>query len=125
MKAVERADQLPSEGVNAMQAPPFRAAQVEAEGLPVGVGVARVSAKRGKLLFPFEPAVLPANGGGQRPVEGIALGDPEQLDRGVVDEVRQFLKLVVEQAVAGVEVKLAFDGGDGRELAEDDQGHAQ
>jgi hypothetical protein len=38
--------------------------------------------------------------------------------------MRQFLELVVEQTVAGVQVKLALDIGDDGQTAEDDESHA-
>ena len=109
MEAVEGADQLSSEHFEAMQAAPFLAAKVEIEGAPMRVRIAGMAAEDVELLLPFGPAVSGADRVRQRPVEGVALGDSEQLNRSIVDQVRQFLDVIVEQAVAGVKLKLALD----------------
>jgi len=124
MKAVEGADQLPPENIEAMERVALLAAQVEAEGTPVRVRVAAVAAEDIEIRLPFGPAISRSNRTGQRRVEGVVRGDPEQLARGIVDEVRQLLDPVVEEAVAGVQGELALDFGDGGEVAKDDWIHA-
>jgi hypothetical protein len=123
MEAVEGADQLSSEHFKAMQAAPFLAAKVEIEGAPMRVRIAGMAAEDVELLLPFGPAVSGADRVRQRPIESVAPGDPEQFERRVVDQVRQLLDLIVEKAVAGVKTKLALDGRDCGQIAEDDAGH--
>ena len=123
MEAVESANQLPSEYFEAVQSAPFLAAKIEVEGVPMRVRIAGVMPEDVEIRVPFSATVADSNGAGQRPVEGVALGDPEQLGRGLVDEERQFLELIVEQSVAGVHVELAFDRRNGRVAAEDDTSH--
>ena len=124
MEAVEGANQLPSEHFQAMQPAAFLASKIEVERLPVSVRIAGPMPEDVEVRFPFGAAVLAAKRIGKRPVEGVAPGDAEQLDRSFVDEVRKLLDIIVEQAVAGVQVKLALDGRDGGQVAEDDPGHA-
>ena len=61
---------------------------------------------------------------GQRGVERVIRGDPEQLARRVVDDVRQLLGFLVGKQAERLEAKLLLDRGDGGEMTEDDQGHA-
>ena len=109
VEPVERADELPAERLEAVQPAAFRAAEVEAEGVPMRVRVAGVVAEEVEMRLPLGPAVFGPDLLRKRPMEGVAPGDPEQLDRGVVDEVRELLQLVVEQAVAGVKLKQPLD----------------
>ena len=124
MEAVKAADQLPSEHFQAMQPAVFLAPKVEVERLPIGIRIAGPMSEDVEVRFPFGTAVLAAKRIGQRPMEGVAPSDAEQLDRSLVDEVRKLLDIIVEQAVAGVQVKLSLDGRNGRQIAEDDPGHA-
>ena len=124
MEAVKAADQLPSEHFQAMQPAVFLAPKVEVERLPIGIRIAGPMSEDVEVRFPFGTAVLAAKRIGQRPMEGVAPGDAEQLDRSVVDKVGEFLDIIVEKAVAGVQVKLALDGRDGGQVAKDDRGHA-
>ena len=123
MEAVEGAKQLPSEDFQAMQPAAFPAAKVEVERLPVGVWIARPMPEDVEVRFPFGTAVFAAERIGQRPMESVLPGDAEQLDRSLVDEVGKLFYIIVEQAVAGVQVKLALDRRDGGQIAEDDPGH--
>ena len=87
--------------------------------------IAGVMAEDVEMRFPVRAAISRSHRVRQRPVEGVALGDAEQLHRCVVDEVRQLLDVIVEEAIAGVEVKLALDRGHGRQVAKDDPGHGR
>ena len=109
VEAVERADELAPEHLEAVEAPPLLAAKVEIEGAPMRVGIAAVVTEKVEILVPAGAGEPRSDRLGQRPVQSVASGDPEQLGRRFVDEVRQFLDLVVEKAVAGVEGKLALD----------------
>ena len=109
MDAVKGANQLTPEHFKAMQPAPLLTAKIQIEGAPIGVRVPAVLSQHVEVRFPVGPAVLCANWLGQRPVEGVALGDPKQADGGIVDEMRQLLDVIVEQAVAGVKLKLALD----------------
>src|SRR5437868_1192251 len=71
VKAVERADQLPPEHLQAMQAAPFLTPQVEVERRPVRVRIARILAEDVEMRFPRMAVVPRAERGRQRPVEGI------------------------------------------------------
>ena len=124
METVEGAYELAPERFEAVECVALIAAKVEVEGPPVRVGVAAVVAEDIEIRFPLDPPISRPNRVRQRPVEGIAPRNAEQLNRSVVDAVRQLLELVVEQSVAGLEVEQALDGGDGRQATEDDLGHA-
>ena len=124
MEAVEGANQLTTEQFEAMEAPAFVAAKVEVEGAPIGVGVARILPQDVEMLFPFGSAISHANRIGQSPVKGIPRSNSKQLDRSVIDEVRQLLDLIIEQQVAGVHDELALDCRDRRQVTKDDAGHA-
>ena len=69
MQAVERANELPPEHFEAMQAAPFFTAKVEVEGAPAASGSAAPTPEGVEILFPFGPAVSRANRVGQRPVK--------------------------------------------------------
>lgn len=124
MEATECADELPAEHLQAVKASALLATEVEVEGVPVRVRVAGIMAEDVEMGFPFVAAVPGANGVGQRPVESVALRDAEQRARGVVDQVRQLLHLIVEQPVPGMKLKLALYLGNAGKVAEDDSGHA-
>jgi len=110
MQAVKRANELPPEHFEAMQAAPFLTAKVEVEGAPLGVRVPGPVPHGVEIRFPFGPAISRANRVRQRPVKGVALSDSEQLNGGGVDEVRKLLDLIVQKAIAKVQVKPALDG---------------
>lgn len=103
------ADELPPEHFEAVQPAAFLAAKIEVEGVPKRVRVAGVVAEDVELRLPFAAAILRPNRIRKRPVEGIAPGDPEQLQRGGVDEVRKLLDLIVQKAVEGVQAKLVLN----------------
>ena len=124
MQAVEGADELPAEDFEAVQAAAFGAAQVEIEGLPVRVRIPGVVPEHIEMRFPFVAAEAGADRVGQRPMQGVAAGDSEQSNRGVVDEVGKLIDIVIQQAIAGMEAQLALDLRDGWEVTKDDASHA-
>src|SRR6476469_6237109 len=89
MEAADCADELPPEHFEAMEAPALLAAKVEVEDAPGRVGFAAVVAEKVEILFPAVPGELCADRLRQRPVQGVAPGDPEQLGRSLVDEARE------------------------------------
>src|SRR5205085_1013492 len=117
-------DQLAPEYVQAVKGKTFPTAKVEPEFAPVRVGLARILAQAVEVRLPFGAAVSGADGFRQSGVEGVVGGDPEQLTRGIVDEVRQLLRFLARQQTAGLQTKLLLDLGDGGQVAEYDQGHA-
>ena len=124
VKALDRADQLPAKDLEAVQAVSLLAAKVETEILPEGVRIAAMVTKHVEVQFPLVPAVLVAKRVGQSPVEGVALDDPEQLERNLVDEMGKLVDLIVEQPVTKLQLQLLLDEGDAGQLAKQDQGHA-
>jgi len=123
MEAVEGTNKLPPEHLKAVQTASFLAAEVEVKGAPGGVRIATVLCQHVEMAFPIGSAIADADRVGQRPVKGIAPGNAEQFSGSVVDEVRQLLKLIIEQSVTGMQRKLALDLSNGGQLAEDDQSH--
>src|SRR5690348_10755658 len=88
MKTVEGADQLPPEHFEAVEGAALLAAEVEAERAPRRVRVARILGEAVEVRLPFGAAVFRAHRIGQRRVDGVVRGDPEQLAGRIVDEVR-------------------------------------
>src|SRR5205085_1094180 len=111
MQPVECADQLAPEYVQAVKGKTFPTAKVEPEFAPVRVGLARILAQAVEVRLPFGAAVSGADGFRQSGVEGVVGGDPEQLTRGIVDEVRQLLRFLARQQTAGLQTKLLLDLG--------------
>ena len=72
--SVEGANQLTPEHFEAMQPAAFLTAKIEVEGAPISIRVPAVLAKHVEVRFPIAPAVLCANGLGQRPGPAGAVG---------------------------------------------------
>lgn len=123
MEAAERADELPPEDFEAMKALTSFAAQVEVERLPARVGIARIMAERFELRFPFGAAEAEFHRARQRSVQSGVARNSEQAARGVVDQVRQLLDLLIGEVAAGPEQQLALDLGHAGELAEENRSH--
>ena len=123
MEAVEGTNKLPPEYLKAVQTASLLAAEVEAKCAPGGVRVATVLCQYVEMLFPVGSAITDPDRVGQLPVKRIAPGNAEQFGRSLVDEVRQLLKVIIEQSVTGMQRKLALDPRNGGQLAEDDQSH--
>lgn len=124
MKAVERADQLPSEHFEAVERAALLAAEVEAGGTPMRMGIARVLPKDFEVGFPFGTTVVGADWLRQRRVECVVRGNPEQVARRIIDVVLQLLGLIVGEQPEGLQAQLLLDRGNGGQMAEDDQVHA-
>lgn len=122
---VQRAEQLAPEQLCAMQPASLVAGEIQPEGAPLCIGVAGSLAEDLELRFPFVATVTRAHRIGQRGIKGVALRDPEQLDRCIIDKVRQLLELVVEQMAANLQIELALDLRDDGQLAKDDRAHAR
>src|SRR5215208_2586910 len=125
VKPVERADQLPPEHLEAMQAVSLCAAKVETVGAPVRVGIAGIAANDVEARIPFRTTKFGSHRLRQRRVEGAVPSDAEQLARRVVEQVRQLLDLALGQKVAGDQVELALDLCDTRQIAKNDWAHGQ
>ena len=77
MEAVEGANQLSSEYLEAVQSASFGTSKVEIEGAPVRVWIRSILPQNVELRLPAGSTVFPADWVGKRPVERIALGDAE------------------------------------------------
>jgi len=120
VQAVERTDELAAEHLEAVQAAALGTAKIEVELTPGRVGIAGVLAEHIEVRFPIRPAVPIENRLRQRPVKGIALRNAKQPDGRLVDHVGELLQLIVEQAVAELEIELPFDSRNVGDVAKDD-----
>src|SRR3982751_5487332 len=125
VQAVERADQLAAEDIEAMERAAFAATAVEPKAAPKSVSVPLEPAEAVEVRLPLSAAVAGAYCLRQRGVERIVRGDPEQLAGGVVDEVRQLLRFILGEQGSGLEAKVLLELGDGGKKAEDEQVHAR
>lgn len=123
MEAVKRANELPSKYLEAMQSASLFASKIEIESSPISVPVSRILRENIKVRFPFCAPVFPSKRLWKRPIEGVSVRDTEEPDGGIVDQVRELLHLVVQQAIAKLQVQLALDRCDTRQFAKDDLRH--
>ena len=75
------------------------------------------------MRFPFSAAEAELHGAWQRAVQRLVASDVEEAARGIVDQVRELVDVLVDEVPAGVKQQLALDFGHAGKLAENDQAH--